>query len=820
MTPSPIKRRQSRSLIVLILSVVVLSLLAVLFWASTSWRAHPPSEGESQKSAPAGDHFRLVCTFDNSLYACDGAANPFPAAGNVDVIAVDGRRGGAARFHGQEDTNGKPLRDSEKSVMVWDGANLPSSRGTIGFDLRWSGRRNWTDGRRTWLAVLPPSSDQVDGSSEGSGLVLYKDSDNSLVLGVYDLWKQRIRATPLNWGRPLSGGALELAEPDAIAVRYPLDDLPPEGWMSVRISWDREQGKVWLGVGDHLREAAADLRLPSWDCLLLGSPPTIVSGAPNGFDGELANLIIDERTPEDSPLAGREFPHLLPQIAQPEPGKIPATLLKDDPVGALMESAVRSQLGQSIRAQGPHGGWGFSVAWPSGLSFLSSQTALPYSKNFFTGCKDDNSAICAIRLLTGYLTLGDPKFLEAAERTGQALLRLQQPLGYWPYFAVWNPESKTFDSIETPEAAPLEDHVQSHPILLLWLLHDLTGKPEYLAAADRGRDFILHAQNPNGSWSHQFRPAIDRGWTFDALDAGEINDYTTPEQMLIMLAAYRRTADPKYLASYLRGADWLVDAFIDKGAVGWAQQYDENNQPIQGRHFEPAAVSLSEGIISAPQQLLQAYRLTHDVAYLEPLRRWREWMLDNRIFLDETKTTWGWHEYYDVDTGKAFRMENFKRLPADPKKIRSSGFSSLLHAIENPERLTVPRSSSLQAMAKMRLSEREAAAGKDGEADPIASRLKPNSLLESFNWEAGCWLYDPAAWGRYFAPSSVRVSLLCWSVFLHRMIDGQIPLDHQLATLDRDDFTSPVYFLVPPEELDKPLTNSEIAAARKISPPR
>ena len=31
-------------------------------------------------------HIRLLCPFDESLYGCQGAANPFPAAGHVKLV--------------------------------------------------------------------------------------------------------------------------------------------------------------------------------------------------------------------------------------------------------------------------------------------------------------------------------------------------------------------------------------------------------------------------------------------------------------------------------------------------------------------------------------------------------------------------------------------------------------------------------------------------------------------------------------------------------------------------------------------------------------
>ena len=755
---------------------------------------------------------RLVCPFEQSVHGCEGAANPFAAAGNVELVDLGPGQGHALQLNGHDpDTTGRPRLVKDKSALVYDGANLPTVRGTVGVSVRWTGQRNWADGKRTWLMVLVPRCGEcmTPIDDDGTALALIKERDGTLAAAAYQFHDGRLT---LDFRSRKSG--YDVADPDSVVARLSAETLRPRDWVRVRLAWDRESGRVWLGAGKQVVLGQLEFRPARFHCLLLGAPPNIHTSSQIGFDGQFDDLVVDARTPEQVSQAGLALPDPLPPAATPDPGKIEASLLKNDASGAEMESVIRSHLAQVIRAQHPNGGWSYTSAVPSGMSFLSSSTLIPFTEQCFAGSKDGNSAYCALMLACGYRALGDSAWLQSAERTARTLLRLQAPDGHWPYSARYDAEADSFSPMYSDGIAPLEDHVQSHPTCLLWLLHELTGDESYKQAADKGRDFILRAQNPNGSWSHHFDLAQGCGQAArrQYLRAGEINDDTTGDQMMVMLVAYRRTGDPRYLASYLRAADWLVSAFIDRGGKGWAQQYDEQNNPIPARHFEPAAVSLSEGIHSAPRMLMRAYRLTGEERYATPVRKWYEWMMAKRVFLDAEKTRWGWYAYYDVDTGEPFRMFKNKRLPPDPRTARDGGYSSVLREIERLDR-PAPAPETAERRAKRLLAAEEKA--KAIAHDPVATRLRPMSLVQLFDWDAGTWLFNHGPSGPSMSPATIRVALMCWSVFIRRQIAGQIPWDHPLATLERVQWGSPFYQLLPPQELDRRLAPEELTRARE-----
>jgi hypothetical protein len=283
-----------------------------------------------------------------------------------------------------------------------------------------------------------------------------------------------------------------------------------------------------------------------------------------------------------------------------------------------------------------------------------------------------------------------------------------------------------------------------------------------------------------------------------------------------MLLAYRRTGHPRYLASFLRAADWLASAFVDNKAKGWAQQYDEHNHPIRARHFEPAAISLSEGIHSAPRMLMLAWRLTGEARYLAPARTWRQWMLDNRVFTNPQKTAWGWHTYYDPDDGKPFLMAKGKRIAPDPRLVRDGGFTAVLREIEHVER-PAPPPHDLPARARERVQAEERMAKRPLEKN--GKRLRGPTLVESFDWHAGAWLSGAARpSGQVLAPFSIRVALVSYSVFLRRQLAGQLPWEHRMSTLGQGDWGDPFAYLVPPHLLARRLTADELRRARACTP--
>ncbi len=741
----------------------------------------------------------LLMPFDDGLHGCLGAANPFAAIGHCRLVEDEHRKGKVLQMAGHDPRagqNSRPPRD--RSAVVIDGVNVPVRSGTVGFSVRLDGARQWTDRRRTWLAVLLPKVVALFGraKADATALAVWKSKDGDVELCEYRFETGRL-STELN-----SVGDMSLAEPDRILLKLPAKHLGKDDWARIRFGWDRTTSTAWLGLDDKVVSCKADLGKAPHHVLLLGTPPVVrwTWEYNAGPDGRLDDVMVTGKTLGDDPLAAFEMPADRPPMATPSPARIEAVHLVDDKQGRTHESIARTHLHRVIQLQ-QVGGWCFGAAWPSRMFFLSSLVVVPYRDMHFNGSKGHNSALIATRLMGGYVATGDGAMLEGARRTARTLLALQADDGAWPYNAEWDPENQRFVILKGTDDPPLQDHVQSHPTLLMLMLHQATGQQVYLDSARKGIAFIYKTQNPNGSWSHHWSRKLGagesaRGYVY----GGEINDFTTADQMRIMLLAWRMTGEVKYLASYVRAADWLAEAFIDKKAKGWAQQYDRNNRPVQARHFEPAAVGYSEGSDSAPLGLIAAWRLTGDRRYLGPLRKWRRWMLDNRVFTNDEKTRWGWHTYYDPEDGKPFYYVKRQRRTPGPKAVREGGYTRILKLIENLEQPGKPGYVPGPETARAEL--------KKAEGD-LATAVR------QFDWTAGSWIkHERSPTGGKIMPGYWRAGPMCWSVFLRRQLAGQIPWDHRLSTLGFWQWTDPFCLVMPPRQLNAPLTDDQYKAAR------
>jgi len=745
---------------------------------------------------------RLAVPFDKGPHACVAAANPFSAGAGQVGLVPDGRHGKALRLASAESANVDRLNRAgiRKSTLIFDGANLPDQRGTVAFHVRAAPDRDvWSDGGEYWLAVLTPRVG-IHGATmglEGTGLAVVKESDNTVALRLYHFHDDRL-------GVSFGTGKYAVAPPDETPLRLETSRLQPGRWVLIRVAWDQALGRVWLGVGDRIESAACRFRPTSFLCLLVGCSPKPYHAPQLGFCGDLDDLLVDERTPEQFADVGRDWPQRLPPMAAPKTRIEPAKSLGADPWAARIESLARTHLARVIENQHV-GGWAFSIAFPSGMRFLSGSTVTPIDERFFNGAKARNSSFVAMWLAAAHEILGDVEFLTAAENTARTLLATQHEAGFWPYGALFRTGEVEPDFLRwgRPDHAPIQDHVQAYPILLLLQLHAVTGKAPYRTAAHRGAELLLAAQNPNGSWPHEYDTANARGDTVGHVNGGEVNDYTTTGSMNVMLLMYRRTGDPKWLASFLRGAEWLLAAFIDRGAVGWAQQYDAENRPVQARHSEPPAVSLSEGARGIAPALLTAYRLTAERKYLAPLRKWLAWLERNRKY-------GGWRLYYDVETGRPVRSFQHKvsfideSQPPPGGKLPDPGIATFLRTtfeeLDSPTTRPAPYAPGPTATR----------------AQLASNRPLIDGTLAAFDPEVGSWPYVQAAQGRCWHPGRWQVERLLWAALAARLLEGQLPWRHRLA-----DRTYPAdwdYFslLISRRDLERKLSAAEAARANAL----
>lgn len=277
----------------------------------------------------------------------------------------------------------------------------------------------------------------------------------------------------------------------------------------------------------------------------------------------------------------------------------------------------------------------------------------------------------AAQVARGYELLGDRRYLDAAVRTCEFLLKAQQPRGHWltAYVAT---RSGGVGPRAGRRLCRIRDGHQFRPFALLLYVHRLTGRGKYLDAARRCADCLLALQNPRtGSWPADVRfeqaatrPANDG--TDDKRQAaprlgGSYEGFATTDGMRMMLMMYHATGERKYLAHLRRLGRWLIDTNIGRGRVcGWAVEYDEQNRPVAIGENGTAVIDPVVFAHCVGPMLGWFYGLTGDERYAALLRRAHAW-------LRSVERRDGWADAYLPDGTEVFRHEGKVWRYDDPK---------------------------------------------------------------------------------------------------------------------------------------------------------
>src|SRR6185295_18038745 len=125
-------------------------------------------------------------------------------------------------------------------------------------------------------------------------------------------------------------------------------------------------------------------------------------------------------------------------------------------------------------------------------------------------------------------------------------------------------------------------------LLRVWLT---TNEKRYRESLDKALKFIVMAQYPNGAWpqryplSHEF--AHD-GFP-DYTSYYTLNDGAAIGNIQVLLEAYEKLGDRRYLAAARRGVEFMILIQGPKDQAAWAEQYDPKTmRPVKARTHEPA----------------------------------------------------------------------------------------------------------------------------------------------------------------------------------------------------------------------------------------
>ena len=109
-----------------------------------------------------------------------------------------------------------------------------------------------------------------------------------------------------------------------------------------------------------------------------------------------------------------------------------------------------------------------------------------------------------------------------------------------------------------------------------------------------------------------------------------LNDNLAPDVMQLLLLADCVYEDPRYLTAARRLADSLLESQLPDPQPAWAQQYNQQMQPIWARKFEMPAVASSEsfGVMRA---LMMIAKHTGQSGYLRPIPKALDYLERSRL---------------------------------------------------------------------------------------------------------------------------------------------------------------------------------------------
>ncbi|MGM0492704.1 MAG: LamG-like jellyroll fold domain-containing protein [Armatimonadota bacterium] len=588
-----------------------------------------------QQPTEVGRHTTLLATFDDGQVRAEHARDMAEGATYRGEASEAGRRGGAFDL----------IR--EASVAHFRGnANLNARQATVELWVRSAPETNiWADAEEHWIF------NAVGYTTHGrpTYALFIRPEDNALVLMQADWWERNRK----NY---------DLSE----ALIYHPGELDPDVWHHIVASWHAPTGRLWLAVNGEGVTATKHESFPedAFTTLWLGS-----SGSSSEAYHPLGGSIDDLRCSDVTAQAlGQAATH----------AAVDLELLAD------AEEALRAWFGFLEEVQ-EGGHWANCYTWPTLLPSPTGARDWIRPRGYVSNDKG-HVGPTAGRMIYGAQVLEESWWLSVAREMAEAYLAAQMPQGCWSeaYFAGPDGLLRTTTYLTPVEGGKVKLQDQNHvdPMYLLVYMHRLTGDQRYLDAALDAGEFLFNAQNPNGSWSHSWDLDEEVGMQPGGNPrGGELNDLAVADGMDAMLLMYHLTEEQKYLDAFVACADWLLEAQLGPPTYGWAMSYNEDNEPIWARAWEPAAVALS-GASTALRSLDDAYWVTGDPKYIEAPRKYFKWLHEAQV--DGKYYTW-----YDAETGKPIvadhrriydvtdpgEMEQFRRESVRLSYAKPRGYS-------------------------------------------------------------------------------------------------------------------------------------------------
>jgi hypothetical protein len=212
------------------------------------------------------------------------------------------------------------------------------------------------------------------------------------------------------------------------------------------------------------------------------------------------------------------------------------------------------------KAQFPEGGWAYS------FTLNADGTVSPvWRVANFEEWVQSNGLRC---LATAHVLAGEARYLEAAKKAGEVILRAQDPSGWWPWGAAVSEPDQRADYLKGPT---LNDWNLNACMGDCLVLYHLTRDERYREAIFRAGAWILSAQikGVTPGWAAQYDMSNEPAWARFMEPPGADTVFGTYGAGSALLMLYDITGDDKYVAPLRVHLDWLRSIPAEKKGWMW-----------------------------------------------------------------------------------------------------------------------------------------------------------------------------------------------------------------------------------------------------------
>jgi len=185
-------------------------------------------------------------------------------------------------------------------------------------------------------------------------------------------------------------------------------------------------------------------------------------------------------------------------------------------------------------------------------------------------------------------------------------------------------EHKIYFDLPTRENVSFDDNQTQSAISFLMELDQEIDSPGLTESIDKALEMMLKSQLVNGGWPHQY-PMQGNYHDYATFNDRGINDC-----IRVMIEADSYYGEEAYAASLHKVGRFLMISQLPPPQPGWAQQYNEYLQPAWARSFEPPAVCPSASLHNL-HNLIDLYQHTGQNKFLEPIPDAIRWLKASRM---------------------------------------------------------------------------------------------------------------------------------------------------------------------------------------------